>query len=196
VGEAHTRPVVQIVPRHVRRGLARTYVAVAVPWVAWFGYQMYDTRDYWRFRAAFWSLLIVPIGGPILYVVVAWVISGFREPDSEADYESLITRAVSQLADNNPRDRQGLYDRALAALTTQLQQQSRELSASRIAKEKRALAAAVRRVEKDARTKERQKTRAMKGASTALLVFSLLFPGLWAIDFTCMSLYWVARPRR
>jgi hypothetical protein len=28
--------------------------------------------------------------------------------------------------------------------------------------------------------------------STGLLIASLFLPGLWAIDFTAMSLYWVA----
>jgi hypothetical protein len=30
-------------------------------------------------------------------------------------------------------------------------------------------------------------------ATTTLLVFAIFFPGIWIIDFTCMSLYWVAR---
>lgn len=100
-------PEFQIVPHHVRRGLARIYVAVSLPWVAWFGYQILGVvtvRYYWYWRDishAFWWLLIVPIGGPILFAVIVWVISGFREPTSKADYKALIARAVSQLAGNN-----------------------------------------------------------------------------------------------
>jgi hypothetical protein len=73
-------------PEHLRRGLLRLYVVVSVPWVAWFGYQLLDhlQRPYYsrsRHAAdAFWSLLVVPIGGPILLLVIVWVVAGFRRP--------------------------------------------------------------------------------------------------------------------
>jgi hypothetical protein len=72
-------------PTNVRKGLLRLYLVVAVPWVAWFGYVIFDFvqhHHYWHWRDishAFWSLLIVPIGGPILLLVIVWVISGFRK---------------------------------------------------------------------------------------------------------------------
>jgi hypothetical protein len=68
-------------PMHQRRGLLRLYLIVVVPWVAWFGYKFYDgIQHHSRYIAhAFWSLLSVPIGGPILLLVIVWVISGFRK---------------------------------------------------------------------------------------------------------------------
>jgi hypothetical protein len=70
---------------HVRRGLARLYLVVSVPWTAWFGYRLLDAlqRDRWHpWHAslnALWSLLIVPIGGPIVLAAMLWVIAGFRD---------------------------------------------------------------------------------------------------------------------
>src|SRR4051794_2233687 len=29
-------------PEHVRRGVQRIYLVVTLPWVAWYGYQIYD----------------------------------------------------------------------------------------------------------------------------------------------------------
>jgi hypothetical protein len=68
-------------PNHVRRGLLRLYIALT-PWVIWFGYQLLDALSrYNQHQAtrAFWSLLIVPIGGPIIFLVARWVIAGFRK---------------------------------------------------------------------------------------------------------------------
>ncbi|MGA3308794.1 MAG: hypothetical protein ABSD08_09285 [Xanthobacteraceae bacterium] len=186
----------------MRRGLARTYVVVAVPWVAWFGYQILNViaaRSYWYWRDishAFWFLLIVPIGAPILYVLIVWVIAGFREPASQTDYQPLIALAVSQLTDNNVESRQRLYDRALVALTTQLQQQNPPLSASRIANETLAFSAATRRIERDALAeafRHNREIQKLKPASTILLILSLGAPVLWANSFNEMSLYWIAR---
>jgi hypothetical protein len=69
-------------PMHQRRGLLRLYFLVAVPWFAWFGYKSIDGIQHnSRYGAhAFWSLISVPIGGPILLLVIVWVISGFRKP--------------------------------------------------------------------------------------------------------------------
>lgn len=69
-------------PMHQRRGLLRLYFLVAVPWAAWFGYESFNgIRHHSRYVAhAFWSLISVPIGGPILLLVIVWVISGFRKP--------------------------------------------------------------------------------------------------------------------
>ena len=215
-------PEFQIVPHHVRRGLTRIYVVVSPLWIAWFSYKILAVvavRHYWYWKdisnAVGW-LLIVPIGGPILFAGIVWVISGFHEPPSKADYKILIARAVSELADNNVGARQRLYDRALAALTTLLQQQNPSPSAARIANERRAVAKAIRSIEEDERAKEkreiaksvrtndeyervkkRKKGQELKRGSTILLVISIIyFPALWAIDLTSMSLYWVARPQK
>jgi hypothetical protein len=70
-------------PEHIRSGLVRLYIAVSVPWVAWFGYHLLDAlrRDNQRLIAdAFWELLFIPVGFPIVTVVILWVVGGFREP--------------------------------------------------------------------------------------------------------------------
>ena len=76
-------------PENIRRGLLRLYFATAVPWVAWFGYQILDALDQhpynaWRYVSGhFWRLLIVPLGGPISLWIVLWVLDGFRKSGQE-----------------------------------------------------------------------------------------------------------------
>lgn len=130
--------VVRILPSHVRRGLLRLYLAIAVPWAAWFGYQIlyaFQHHSYgygWRYASgAFRTLLIVPIGGPILFFVIVWIIAGFRkfneatpqpEPPSQpstVDYYGFISRAVAELNGNATEVRDALYDRARTALVAQ-----------------------------------------------------------------------------
>jgi hypothetical protein len=86
-GEGHWHGL----PLHLRRGLLRLYIAVSAPWVAFFGYQFLDAlQDGYRHHTAeaFWSLLIVPLGGPIVLLVLMWVLAGFAirrlEPHSIA----------------------------------------------------------------------------------------------------------------
>jgi hypothetical protein len=53
-----------------------------VPWAAWFGYRLFDALqqdDQDLASDAFWFLLIVPIGAPIVAMAVLWVIAGFRK---------------------------------------------------------------------------------------------------------------------
>jgi hypothetical protein len=53
-----------------------------VPWVAWFGYQLFDALqqdDQDLASDAFWFLLIVSIGVPMVAIAVLWVIAGFRK---------------------------------------------------------------------------------------------------------------------
>lgn len=49
----------------------------------------------------------------------------------------------------------------------------------------------VRRIQKDAPKRNLQSLE--RRGSTALLVLSIFFPTWWEFDFTCMSVYWVAR---
>jgi hypothetical protein len=202
-------------PAHMRRGFLRLYLVVAVPWIAWYGYQIYDlvqrsryishAREIEIFRA-FWSMLIVPIGGPILFSMIVWTVAGFRKfdeatPQSEppshpstVDYYAFVSRAVSELSANTAEARETLYERARTALDAQLHRQDQPMSSSQIANERTALELAIRRLEKDAQIRERQQIRELKKPSTALLIASVcFFPVLWMLDFTSMSLYWVAR---
>jgi hypothetical protein len=189
-------------PEHLRRGLLRLYVVVSVPWVAWFGYQLLDhlQRPYYsRSRhaaAAFWSLLVVPVGGPILFLVIAWVIGGFRKSAlgahpipteaathrSTGDYYSVIAQAVFGLPDNTVEARQALYDRARTTFTAQLDGHDQ----SWIKDERRTLERAIRQVESMSAGKQRSR-QTYRPASTILLIASMFFPGLWAID--CTSMY-------
>jgi hypothetical protein len=88
----------KLIPLHIRRGLLRVYIAACVPWIAFFGYRFLDAlqRDYYRpytqhqAFGAFWSLLVVPVGGPISLLVILWVLAGFRKSGqtaSEADQQ-------------------------------------------------------------------------------------------------------------
>jgi hypothetical protein len=192
----------QTVPLRLRRGLLRLYVAVTVPWVAWFGYHILDALNRHRSQHyvadTVWALLMVPIGGPVLFLVIVWVVAGFRKPAiREADYHRVIGHAVSKLAHNTVEARRTLYDRARAALTAQLHGRDLSISESQIAFEKLALEAAIRRVEEDRLRHLREPSRIHRleqHPSTALLIVSIfLVTALWVQDFTSMSLYWVAR---
>jgi hypothetical protein len=70
--------------QHIRTGLLRLYGVVAVPWIAWFGYRLFDALqqdDQDLASDTFWFLVIVPIGAPIVLMAVLWVIAGFRKGD-------------------------------------------------------------------------------------------------------------------
>src|SRR5262249_15393024 len=56
-------------PQHIRTGLLRLYALIAVPWIAWFGYRLFEALQRHNDRlasSAFWWFLIVPIGAPII----------------------------------------------------------------------------------------------------------------------------------
>src|SRR5258708_1533684 len=79
-GEAIIRNL-PTVPRHIRRGLIRLYIAISVPWIAWFGYQAYDfwDEDEELFERAILALPVIPVGAPILYFIALWIAAGFRK---------------------------------------------------------------------------------------------------------------------
>jgi len=77
----------QSLPTHIRKGLLRLYTAVSSLWLLWFGYQLVvviNNHSYgpiWRYISElFWTLWLVPIGGPILLFMVIWIVEGFRKP--------------------------------------------------------------------------------------------------------------------
>jgi hypothetical protein len=201
---------------HLRRGITRLYLVVTVPWVAWYGYKVYDALQQDGYETtpevsgAFWSLLIVPIGGPVLFLVVVWVVAGFQKSKPERpqststikapllkrsssasnrlphEYYVIINRAVSKLSPNSTAARQRVYDHARNALQSQLLNHDPSV----IERERGALEGAIRNVETIADLRDKEK---LGPRSTGLLVASIWLPGLWAMDFTSMSLYWVAR---
>jgi hypothetical protein len=67
------------VPRHIRRGLIRLYLVVAIPWIAWFGYMTYHHFPEAASERAVLALPVVPVGAPILYFLVLWIAGGFRK---------------------------------------------------------------------------------------------------------------------
>jgi hypothetical protein len=166
------------VPAHLRRGFLRLYIIVVVPWVMWFGSQLLINGPRWKFFSqTFWTLLALPIGGPILLVAVAWVLAGFQtaglrhdhpppllkpreEPrhagaaaqQSPHDYYPLISRAVTQLPINTNATRQDLYRRAREALHRQLGGQE----PSRTSPEWRSLEQAIRKVEAEGASARRK----------------------------------------
>ncbi len=85
-------------PEHFRRGLTRLYLAVSLPWVAWFGFQIYDIAQRSRYIShtremshALWSMLIVPIGGPVLFLLIVWALAGFRKSvPNKSDVRKMI----------------------------------------------------------------------------------------------------------
>jgi hypothetical protein len=77
----------KLIPSHIRRGLLRVYIAVCVPWIVFFGFRFIDALDHpYQHRSfeAFWSLLIVPVGGPISLLLILWVLAGFRKSEQTA----------------------------------------------------------------------------------------------------------------
>lgn len=159
------------VPQHLRRGLIRLYFAVSVPWVAWFAFKILITTPRSGHLAnAFWSMLIVPIGGPALFFVIAWVVAGFQKsgfkPETQSaakphyrplhthrlphDFYAVISGAVGALTINNFATRRELYREARNALHNELRGQER----SHTEKERRALEHAIRKVEEESATEE------------------------------------------
>jgi hypothetical protein len=74
----HNASVSPTVPPHVRRGLQRLYVAIAIPWVAWFSYAAYESHSSAKRLQAIYTLFLVPVGGPLLCMVLIWIVAGFR----------------------------------------------------------------------------------------------------------------------
>jgi hypothetical protein len=198
-------------PEHIRRGLLRLYLVLSVPWVAWFALQVLINGPRWRYLShAFLSLLIVPIGAPIAFFVISWVIAGFQKSrtssksvpsvplseqparpaarSSPEDYYELISRAVGKLPNNDYDARQELYRRARELLHNQLRGQGHSYAK----REWRSFDRAIRMSEQENAAEDRRR-RKFQQRSTGLLMISILFPNVWAIDVTSMSLFWVAR---
>jgi hypothetical protein len=196
-----------------------------VPWIAWVGYQLVDALqqdDQDLASDAFWFLLIVPIGAPLFTLAILWVIAGFRktnpkrqrskedpnpslpwgepspeaktqapsvtdaaEPSAPNNYYALISDAVSRLEDKSEKARQAIYVKARTVLADKLQGYGR----SDTRREWKALEKAIRDVEENYKP--------TKAASTISLIASILFlPGLWIMDASSMSLYWIASLRK
>ena len=104
-------------------------------------------------------------------------------------YHSLIDRTVAQLPFNDPVSRQNVYDRARTALAD-------HSSKAELAHEQQALEVAIRKFEKRAPRQAFFGNPFHRPTTISLLLSIYFFRGFWAIDCTCMSLYWVARIKR
>lgn len=86
-------------PNHQRRGLLRLYLVLTGSWLVWHGVAIYSVIHghlYWHWHEisnSFWSLLIVPVGGPLLLLAFLWVRSGFGKSDeSRKGYDGKPSR--------------------------------------------------------------------------------------------------------
>jgi hypothetical protein len=109
---------------------------------------------------------------------------------SMTDFYPIISRAVFSSGNSmdRPEARQQVYKRARVALKGILGET--DASEQDLARERRALELAIRRLEQDISSP------VFRRASTVLLIISVfLFPRLCIADITSMSLYWVARAK-
>jgi hypothetical protein len=73
---------------NVRNGLFRLYVALSLPWTVWFVYLIVEAESHRQrdIPSLLCLLLLVPLGIPILFVVISWILDGFRvAADAEDD---------------------------------------------------------------------------------------------------------------
>jgi hypothetical protein len=73
------------VPAHIRKGLVRLYIVASSLWVVWFGSQILILLNDYPYHSArlpslFLALLVLPIGGPMLFALAFWIFEGFRKP--------------------------------------------------------------------------------------------------------------------
>lgn len=124
-----------------------------------------------------------PTFGATFETVQAWY--GRRRKARVAAYYPLIDEAASQVPITDREARQRVYATARMVLA--------ECSApSEFERERRALETAIHKVERSRRITIGNP---LHRPTTVALVIALLFPRVWLIDVTCMSLYWVARIR-
>ncbi|MFB9262840.1 hypothetical protein ACFFWD_06580 [Bradyrhizobium erythrophlei] len=75
-------------PVNIRKGLTRAYLTIAVPWIAWFGYQIalyadrasYSTNARQHLAFSIVLFLLVPLGAPVLLKLLIWIVQGFLSP--------------------------------------------------------------------------------------------------------------------
>lgn len=114
--------------------------------------------------------------------------SGARHEKSRvAEYQLLIARAVAELKINDSYSRQNIYVRVRSALANQ------SLSKDEFAREQHTLERAIQNFENGSPREIFFFGNPQHRPATMTLMFSIFFPGIWVIDITCMSLYWVAR---
>ncbi len=204
-------------PVNVRKGVLRLYIVLMTPWILWFAYRIYDdVSDYYDSSDLildFVLLCSLPLGVIVLFMIAGWVVDGFfpqqlhnvyvkKKYESKqggaqnvtiSDYKVIIKRAISQLSSDRPDTRAAIYARARTALLS-----IEFVSDDRLKQNSSNLEDAISMIENEySDIVDNPRLSVAKKGSTALLAFTILaLPGLWIIDFTSMSIYWVARPRK
>jgi hypothetical protein len=172
-------------------------------------------RRMWLVPDLFLYLLLPPVALAISIAAVIWIGLGFKRSsrvaksapwtrqilqgqnhvpnipnpaDTSDKYYQLLSNAFSQLDNRDWEQRLAIYNKVRTILSDQLSDQGK----ARAKVERRALETAIAKIDAEQRSQEREEHRAAP-ASTVLLVFSLIFPGIWIMDLTCVSLYWIAR---
>jgi hypothetical protein len=79
-GAAIGRSITGMMPLHIQRGLFRLYIAIGIPWAVWFGYAATTSGSRALRLHAINALFLVPLGAPLLCMVVLWIAAGFRSP--------------------------------------------------------------------------------------------------------------------
>jgi hypothetical protein len=194
-----------------------------VPWVAWFGYGLFDAfqqGDEDLASNALWSLLIVTIGVPIVAIAVLWVIAGFgkREPaPTDKDDDNNPPHPWGRPAKGpsllllGPRTKHyyAIIEHAVSQLENK-DSQSREALYAKARtildqklqgqpewkQEKKVLEKAIRNFEAFKKYMREFEVGPRPPSTTALLLSIFLFPIFWMTDATSMSLYWIARLRK
>jgi hypothetical protein len=210
---------------HMRRGIFRLYLTVSIPWIIWFAYLAFDAATDHRIWAQrqvpslICMLLIVPLGGPALFVLISWVLDGFRVSASEkdetqltlkrprgkwwkmgalfrgapppVDYQTVMARAVSDWDYNTSLACQAR--KALyhhARASLSSELHEQDLSPTEITYHLQLFDKAILKTE----SKSRRRIRIARRGSTVLLGITMVcFPQLCAYDTTCMSVYWIVR---
>jgi hypothetical protein len=74
-----------------------------VPWLAWFGSQILINGPSWSdLSHAFWSMLVMPIGGPIAFFLIAWIVAGFQKSEIKPEVQRTTPKSIDQ-ATSSPR---------------------------------------------------------------------------------------------
>ncbi len=108
-------------PDNVRRGLARLYLATAIPWTVYFGYRMAvdSSRHYGDryIRDDLLWLLSIPAGAIALFMVFCWIFDGFNRRGPIVS-EPPTARNASQ-ADSSEDGKKAIFEKLHFLLTNE-----------------------------------------------------------------------------
>jgi hypothetical protein len=88
----------QSIPAHIRKGLLRLYIVASSLWMVWVAGRIVivvNSHPYSSVSLLFWTMLLVPLGSPILFFLAFWVFDGFRKP--KMDFGNLRHRVAIKI---------------------------------------------------------------------------------------------------